>query len=481
MDVAGENRARERAVSVSVPRASAGVSLALHARLALFADAVAQRLQRVVGSHRQARIRGGGRAVVDHAYHRAHVAARRDRTRAGERDRIARREKARLRAHGEGVIERPRAGRPLQRRGDRQRGPIDRGRDDVGIDGSLDLRTRFDALEVERAGFIGFADHAAVEGARSGGVLQAGRQRDACPHVGGGAGAGVGRNECDPHPQAGLDVARRVDQQRRRRPVEARHRKHRELGPVELELRDFGRGDGAGGEQARIVFERRLDLGTIFEYQRRAGRQRRRDDRRAAEPERIVAVIFEDEFAAVDADRAGHELRAVRDRQHDDDVARGGLARVVDARGDADIFAGFGRADRFDRDDRRGILQDRRRLRHEAHDVGADDAGLVREQCRLQVDRRAVVDRRVDEVADRDPALDAGRDFADVGARGREQRGFAAHFVERLIVDAPAAGQIAQPVGQRESHAQTRCGGAALIVKRERRANDRPRFDDSVR
>ena len=156
------------------------------------------------------------------------------------------------------------------------------------------------------------------------------------------------------------------------------------------------------------------------------------------------------------------------------------VAAVAHARRRDDLFARLRDAHGFERRDGLGVFQLRRAARDQAHDVGADDVGLVARERRLQLQHRAVLDRRRDDVRQRDAALDAGRHLAGVGAVGAQQARLAADVVERAVVDARAAGDVAQAVGEVEPDAQPGRRGAAEVVERERGADGRSRFDRSV-
>ena len=311
-------------------------------------------------------------------------------------------------------------------------------------------------------------------------VAQALGQRQPDARVFGGAGSVVLGDEADAHAPAGFDLARRVDDEPRRFGVEAACAAHGELRARELELGRLRGRDRAAQHDARVVVERRLDARAVLDDERRARGERRRRDGRVAEAERVAAALVDRDLAAVDARAAGDVRGAVGDRQHDDDVVRGRVAAVAHARRRDDLLAGLRDAHGFERRDGVGVLELRRAARDQPHDVGADDVGLVAGERRLQVERGAVLDGRRDDVRERDAPLDAGRDLADVGAVGAEQARLAAHVVERAVVDARAAGHVAQAVGEVEADAQPRGRSAAEVVERERGANRRSRFDRSV-
>ena len=123
-------------------------------------------------------------------------------------------------------------------------------------------------------GRVAFADGPAVGRARARRVAQAFGQRQANARVFRGAGAVVFGDQADAHAAAGFDLAGRVDDEPGRFRVEAACAADRELRAGQLELRGLRRRDRAAQHDARVVVERRVDAGAVFDHQRRSGGER---------------------------------------------------------------------------------------------------------------------------------------------------------------------------------------------------------------
>ena len=338
-------------------------------------------------------------------------------------ERVARLEEPRRRPHGEGALEGARAGRPLERAGDRERGAVDRRRDDVGVDRGLDPAAGFDAREDEGARVVALADRAAVERARAGRVAQPFGQGQPDPHVVGGAGAGVLRHQRDAHAAAGLDLGRRVDDQARGLGVEAAGAADGQLGAGQLELGGLGR--RRPRRPARSGCCRRAASRSARGTRPPASRPAAsavRGDRRVAEPERVAAALVDRDLAAVDPRAARDVGGEVGDRQHHDHVVGGRVAAVVHPGRDVDLLARLRRrAPLRARRPSQGSRSSGALVGDQAHDVRADDVGLVGDERRLQFEIAPFSIVAATHVGDRDAPLYARRDLADVGAVGRQQ------------------------------------------------------------
>ena len=95
---------------------------------------------------------------------------------------------------------------------------------------------------------------------------------------------------------------------------------------------------------------------------------------------------------------------------------------------------------------------------------------------RPEVRRRTVLDRAGDAVGDFDAALFIGRHVADRRAGTREQRRVAEFVVEFTAVEATAADEIDEPVGDVETNPNAGRRRASVIAEREGRLDRHPRF-----
>ena len=129
--------------------------------------------------------------------------------------------------------------------------------------------------------------------------------------------------------------------------------------------------------------------------------------------------------------------------------------------------AGDGVGQRLDRDPRQRVGQLRFAASDQPDDVRAGRRQLERGDRGLKFDDRTVLDRAGDAVGDFDATLFIGRHVADRRARTREQRRVAEFVVELTAVEAAAADEIDEPVGDVETNPNAGRRRASVIAERE--------------